>query len=231
MHIATIESIIPVTPTVRIFRLSCTDSSFYRLAGQWINVGREINGAVPVASYSIASSPNNPGDIELAVRYSDQHPLTKWLHESAQPGDLLSISSGKGGFVWHPGMTERVVLIGAGTGITPLMSIYRLAATVSKPRPATLLYSVSNLSEYLYRDEIHKLAQTGNVAYITTLTQPDADWDGRTGRINLAMLQETGLDNDTLYYLCGPRDMVDDLNDALRNSDVPIKNIMFEKWW
>ena len=229
MHIAIIESITPATPTIRIFQLTCADSSFYRLAGQWINITREIDGETITASFSIASSPASPNQIELAIRYSDQHVLTRWLHESARPGDRLHISDGQGDFVWHPDMPEPLLLIGAGTGIAPLMSIYRLAA--ARRKPATLVYSITSQQEYLYRKELAALVNGNTIRQITTLTRPDPTWQGKTGRINRALLHEAGLSATTRCYLCGPREMVDDMADTLISMGVPENNVIFEKWW
>ena len=229
MHIAIIESITPATPTIRIFQLTCADASFYRLAGQWINVSRDIGGETITASFSVASSPASPNQIELAIRHSHQHALTRWLHESAKPGDRLHISNGQGNFIWHPDMPEPLLLIGAGTGIAPLMSIFRLAA--AKRKPATLLYSITSQQEYLYRKELAALVNGNTIRQITTLTRPDPTWQGKTGRINRALLHEAGLSATTRCYLCGPREMVDDMADTLISMGVPENNVIFEKWW
>ncbi len=231
LYTATLETIEPATPTVKLFRLRCADTSFYRLAGQWINVYHETGGQFYSASFSVASSPTDAGLVELAIRFSAHHPLTLWLHKQAQPGDQVKISHGQGSFIYRPEMGKRVVLIGAGTGITPMLSIARFIADSVPQTDATLLYSIASTDEFLYRTEIEQLTQLSNIHSLVTLTQPDARWQGTTGRIGEQLLRQAGLDAHTLYYLCGPQAMVDEVSERLVALGVPAQHTIYEKWW
>lgn len=180
----------------------------------------------------MTSSPLSVSTLELAIKSSTHHPVTRWLHESAQAGDTVRISGGQGVFVYQPEMSQRVVLIGAGVGVTPLISIFRYIADAVPETDATLVYSIPGPDEFLFRSEIEHLTQQHrNLHRMVTVTQIDPLWPGRIGRMDVDLLKNAGMSDDTLYYLCGPPGMVEDVSAVLGGLDVPASRIIFEKWW
>ncbi|MDR3390617.1 MAG: FAD-dependent oxidoreductase [Sulfuriferula sp.] len=232
MHTATITSIQQATPSVKIFQLDYGQQPFHYLAGQWIDLYADVDGKTEVGGYSMTSSPHQPGNyIELAVKSSTRHPVTRWLHETAQVGDSVQISNGQGVFVYQPEMSRRVVLVGAGVGVTPLISIFRYIAAAVPQTDVTLVYSIPAADEYLFQADIEAISRKPNCHNIITLTQPNPDWQGRSGRIDAQLLRDAGMSDDTLYYLCGPQGMVEDASAVLTGIDVPASRIIYEKWW
>ncbi|ARU31178.1 hypothetical protein CAP31_05430 [Sulfuriferula sp. AH1] len=232
MHTATITSIQQASPSVKIFQLDYGQQPFRYLAGQWIDLYANVNGKTEVGGYSMTSSPHQSGSgIELAVKSSTRHPVTRWLHEDAKIGDTVRISDGQGVFVYQPEMSHRVVLVGAGVGVTPLISIFRYIAAAVPQTDVTLVYSIPDADEYLFQADIEALSQQPNCHHLITLTQPDAKWQGRSGRIDAQLLREAGMSDDTLYYLCGPQGMVEDAGAVLTSIGVPASRIIYEKWW
>lgn len=227
----TLDSIDQLSPTVKRFVLSCTDPQYQREAGQWIRLARELDGSIHANSFSVVSAPHPAGHIELAIKTSARQPLIRWLHESAQTGDQLTVSNGQGSFYYRAGMGTRVVLLAAGTGITPFVSILRHVATQVPEAYATLIYSIASRDECLYCDALQQLCDGQRLRFLPTLTQPDANWQGRTGRIDIELLQHAGLDPHTLYYLCGPQEMVDGISTLLLQHGIPERQVIFEKWW
>lgn len=232
MFNATITSIQQETPTVKYFRLAVHEPPFHFLAGQWIDLYINLAGETHAGGYSITSSPLATSTLELAIKSSTHHPVTRWLHESAKPGDAVRISGGQGVFVYQPEMSRRVVLIGAGVGVTPLISIFRYIADAIPATDATLVYSIPGPDEFLFRSEIEHLTRHhANLHSLVTVTQFDPLWPGRIGRMDAALLKIAGMSEDTLYYLCGPQGMVEDVSAVLGNLGVPASRIIFEKWW
>lgn len=231
MHTVTISAIIQASPSVKIFQLDDTQHNFHYLAGQWIDLYVDINGKTEVGGYSMTSSPTTKGYLELAIKSSQRHPVTRWLHEQAQVGDSVQISDGQGSFVYQPAMSQRVVLVGAGVGVTPLISIFRDIAATAPNTDATLIYSIPSVDEFLFQTDIEKISQQPNMHHVVTLTQADAGWQGRTGRIDAALFIAAGMSDDTLYYLCGPQGMVEDVSAVLTSINVPAHRIIYEKWW
>lgn len=234
MHIfdANVAAITAATPSIRALRLAIPDPAFRFLPGQWVDLSIEIDGATQTAGYSITTSPMHPGEIELAIKASARHPVARWVHEQAAVGDRVRVSQGQGPFVYLPEMSDNVVLIGGGVGITPLLSIFRHVRDAGLPTQTHLVYSVSDSREILFRDELDAAVRNHDNLHVSiTVTQPDPRWHGLTGRIDPVKLHALDVPDDTLYYLCGPKGMVEDMSTLLHDLGVPMNRIIFEKWW
>lgn len=229
---AHITAITAATPSIRILRLVIPDAGFRFLPGQWVDLSVEVDGETLTAGYSITTSPIHQGEIELAIKASARHPLARWVHERAAVGTPVRMSQGQGPFVYLPEMSDNVVLIGGGVGVTPLLSIFRHVRDARLSTRVDLLYSVSDSREILFRDELEAAVRSHDNLHVSiTVTQPDADWHGLTGRIDPVKLHALDVPDDTLYYLCGPRGMVEDMSTLLHDLGVPMNRIIFEKWW
>jgi ferredoxin-NADP reductase len=229
---AQITAITPATPSIHALRLAIPDPAFRFLSGQWVDLSIEVDGTTHTAGYSITSSPIHPGAIELAIKASARHPVARWVHERARVGDRVKVSQGQGPFVYLPEMSDNVVLIGGGVGITPLLSIFRHVRDAALPTQAHLVYSVSDSREILFREELEAAVRDHDNLHVSlTVTQPDPRWHGLTGRIDPVKLHALDVPDDTLYYLCGPQGMVEDMSALLHDLGVPMNRIIFEKWW
>lgn len=229
---ANVAAIAAATPSIRALRLAIPDPAFRFLPGQWVDLSIEIDGATHTAGYSITTSPVHPDEIELAIKASARHPVARWAHEHAAVGDRVRVSQGQGPFVYLPEMSDNVVLIGGGVGITPLLSIFRHVRDAGLPTQAHLVYSVSDSREILFRDELDAAVRSHDNLHLSiTVTQPDPRWHGLTGRIDPVKLHALDVPDDTLYYLCGPKGMVEDMSTLLHDLGVPMNRIIFEKWW
>jgi ferredoxin-NADP reductase len=234
LHIfdAQIAAITPATPSIKALRLTIPDAGFRFLPGQWVDLSIEADGATHTSGYSVITSPIHQGAIELAIKASTRHPVARWVHTRARVGDRVRVSQGQGPFVYLPEMSDNVVLIGGGVGVTPLLSIFRHVRDASLSTRVHLLYSVSDSSEILFRDELDATARAHQNLHVSiTVTQPDPHWHGLTGRIDPVKLHALDVPDDTLYYLCGPKGMVEDMSGLLHDLGVPMNRIIFEKWW
>ncbi len=231
--IVRIASIKQETPTIKSFTLDYGQQAFQFLAGQWIDLSVEIAGKVETGGYSMTSSPLKKGTFELAIKQGARHPVTRFMYEQAQEGDTVTVSTGQGVFVYVPGMGEKIVLIGAGVGVTPLMSILRFVDDAALEVDATLVYSIPTADEFLFRTDLQQIeARNPHIQSLITVTQPDLEnWQGRTGRIDSELLKQAGLSHETMYYLCGPQLMIEDVVTELKNIGVPESRIVYEKWW
>ena len=228
---ARITRIWQATPTIKAFELAVDDPGFKYLPGQWVEVSTVIDGDIKTSAYSVTTSSAQEGVVGLAIKTSSTHPVTRWLH-GAHEGDTVNITRGQGPFVFLPDMGEDIVLIGGGVGVTPLLSIFRYVRDASPETHATLYYSVSHPDEILFREELEKSArQYTHLSLEITVTQSSPDWKGQTGRINKHKLAALNALPNTLFYLCGPPGMVEDMSAFLRELGVSPSRIIFEKWW
>ena len=229
---AQVVTVAAATPSIHLLTLKIDHPAFRFLPGQWVELTREIEGRAYTAGYSMTNSPLRHGEIELAIKVSNKHPLARWIHTVAQPGDCLQVTQGQGPFVYVPEMSDNLVLIGGGVGVTPLISIFRYVRDAALPTRTHLLYSVSDSREILFHEELEAAARTAdNLLVSITVTHPDTQWHGLTGRIDPIKLHALNMPDDTLFYLCGPKGMVEDLSTMLHELGVPMSRIIFEKWW
>jgi len=186
-----------------------------------------------VAGYTITSSPTAGGTIEIAVRYSEDNPVTRFLHEAADVGDLLQVDGGQGDFYYRREMGDSLVLVAGGIGITPLMSILRYVDAAEPDVSATLFYSAKSPSELVFRDELEEMTvRKGNIRCILTVTgSTDEPWDGHVVRIDSVLITGSKVDLDALFFICGPPPMGPDMAEMLEGLGIPASRIKYEQWW
>lgn len=230
---ATISEINQETPTIKSLQLTYDSGDFYFDAGQWVELYLDINDSESVGSYSITSSPEQKGSIQLAIKQGDSHPVTSYLYDSAQVGDKLSFSEAQGEWVFHADEPGTVVMIGAGVGLTPLMSILRTIHQTQPERKVRLIYSVASQEETLFAEELDEIVkQNDNIEIIYTYTRrAPAGWGGHQGRVDHAMLNQLGFRKGDIFFLCGPNEFVDMAAESLDRIGIPVSQLRYEKWW
>lgn len=120
-----VERIVRETPNVKTFRLVSPDRSgfpFAYLPGQYLTFSLQIGGKPVSRSYTIASTPSRPGYCEVTIKREEQGLVSRHMHDTVMEGDLLTIAAPGGKFTFTGAEANRVVLLAAGVGITPLMS-------------------------------------------------------------------------------------------------------------
>jgi glycine betaine catabolism B len=228
---ARIECIEQVTPLIKVFTLATDPQRFQARAGQWLDLAIPGPGEPIVGGYSVVSAPNCSGRLQLAIKYGERHQATYHLHTLSRVGDEVLITPGQGPFYFEPGMGREVVLLGAGIGVTPLVSILRLIKAEAPEVHAHLVYSVASRREVLFADELAELARSPNIDVSLTVTRDAEDWQGHTGRISHRLLESLALSREALYYFCGSREFIDDMTRLLLGWGIPESQLKYEKWW
>jgi ferredoxin-NADP reductase len=93
-------------------------------AGQFVRVQLEINGRRVERAYSLSSRPG-ARRIAFTVKRQDQGLVSSHLHQTVKVGDVLTISQALGEFTWAHSLPAKMLLLSAGSGITPVMSMLR----------------------------------------------------------------------------------------------------------
>jgi len=223
-----IAEIRQATPTIKTLRLDLQGQPFSFHPGQWINLYADVDGERKAAGYTLTSSPNTKGILEISVKTGD-NPVTRFIHEKARAGDTLHIDGGQGATYYTRSMGDRLTLVAAGIGITPIISILRYADE-ARDVHATLLYSAATADELLYHDEI-EAAQRRNPLIKAYFFVTREETHHRRGRIGEAALRELALDRSALYFVSGPREMTTDTVAALKRLGVNEASIRYEHWW
>ena len=222
-----------ISPTVKSFSLALDGQQFTFLPGQWIDCFIDIGGKTEVAGYSMTSSPTEECRFSIAVKLVGDNPVTDYLHDCAKIGDTLIVEGGSGDFHYTGDDTQPLALIAGGIGITPIASIIRFIDESDLQVPTTLVYSASAPSELLFRAEFEAIAaRNPNFRTNFTVTRSHSEqWNGNTGRIDTAALQEAGIDASHLCYICGPPEMIRAMLAALKEIGVPEERLRYEQWW
>lgn len=220
---AKIISITQATSKIKTFRLSYGDRPYSFKPGQWIDLYAPVEGK-NIGGYTITSSIFDQGYIDLAVRESNTHPVTQYLHNNVQVGSEVMITEGQGRFFLTPELLSKpLTLIAGGIGITPLLSMFR---SVDKTNSEVkVFYSVSSDEDLLFKEELAPYAT------FTVTKTPTKNWNGETERIDLNFLKKYHAIFDSDFFICGPRPMIDSLTSELMEFGVPKNKIHFEKWW
>ncbi len=222
------------TPSARTFRLAAADGGdlpFDYRAGQYLNIALMIDGKRVNRSYTIASSPTRVGYCELTVKREESGLASRYLHGQIRQGDTVQISAPAGRFTFDGTEADSIVLIGAGVGITPLMSVVRYLTDKSWGGDIYLVYASRTRADIIFRNELEYLAARFPNLHVTfTLTRSDeADWAGEKGRVTAALLARVvpGI-GGRLVHLCGPTEMMEPMKEALRGLGVPEAKIRSE---
>ena len=123
-QIATLKSVKTETDKVKTFTFSVPNWTRHR-AGQHYDVRLTAeDGYAAQRSYSIASEPEQAGEVELTIERIEDGEVSTYMHDVLIPGDRIEARGPIGGyFVWEAGlMPEPLVLIAGGSGVVPLMS-------------------------------------------------------------------------------------------------------------
>jgi CDP-4-dehydro-6-deoxyglucose reductase len=95
----------------------------------------------------------------------------------------------------------------------------------------TLIFGARYPYGLLYRDEFERLAsEHNNLRFLPTVTRPDDHWRGLTGRVQPHLVKEIGERRDVDIYICGLKEMVNDVRGILKDMGIDRKQIIFEKY-
>lgn len=218
------------TDCIRVFRLIPKDGDIFSYKpGQFAIF--EMDGVR--RGYSIASSPSEKY-LEFAIHLIGGR-LTSKLSELKE-GDTINIAGPYGNkFIYNN--QKNVGLIGAGIGITPLMSILRYAQENNIKGNFTLFYSARNLDRMPYLNELKEIEKDGKIdfTFIPTLTRVSREqmpeWMGEFGRINERLIKKYCENAPAkTWFMCGSTGFVNSMKDILITLGTPEDNTLFEGW-
>jgi 3-ketosteroid 9alpha-monooxygenase subunit B len=185
------------------------------------------DGSALARCYSLSSSPHpvNPGaDLTVTVKRVADGRGSNWLCDHVEVGVELDTMPPAGTFTPRS-LDADLLLVAAGSGITPVMSILRAALAAGSGR-LVLLYANRDERSVIFADELRELA----AAYPTRLVV--LHWleslQGLPGRAALAALAAPHAEREV--FLCGPAPFMDAMTHALRDLGVPRTRLHIERF-
>lgn len=161
--------------------------------------------------FSLSSSPTEDF-IMLTTKFapSQGSSFKKALLE-LNPGASLEFEGPRGEFILPGDVTQPVVFLGGGVGITPFRSMIKFATDKKLPKKITLLYANKTPGDIIYKSEFDQWAEDNpnfKVAY--TVDQPIPEWTGDTGYLTAELIKKYVADiSQPLYFICGPAGMIE----------------------
>jgi ferredoxin-NADP reductase len=183
-------------------------------AGQHVDVRLTADdGYQAQRSYSIASAPADPR-LQITVERLEDGEVSPYLVGEVKVGDRIELRGPIGGyFVWKAGTSTPLLLVAGGSGVVPLMAMIRHRIAAGSMVPTRLLYSSRTADEIIYKEELDRLASSGDgvaVAYTLTRAQPGG-WKGYSRRIDREMVKEVAWpkQQSPSVFICGPTSFVE----------------------
>jgi ferredoxin-NADP reductase/MOSC domain-containing protein YiiM len=233
MRIATIHK---ESESVTSFVLVPADKQSLSLfqAGQYVVLRLVIDpGKAPVLrSYSLSDLPA-PDHLRISVKSELKGIGSSFLCDRAREGDVLDVSAPRGSFTLRAGQNP-VVLLSAGVGATPVMSMLHALASEKSQREIWWIYTARNRVEHPFAEESRSLLKQlsrgrGYIVYSrpAATDQVGTDFDA-AGHIDAALLKRIGVSERSDFYLCGPSSFLQNMRDGLQTWGVPADNVHTE---
>jgi ferredoxin-NADP reductase/mono/diheme cytochrome c family protein len=177
------------------------------LPGQFLTFWFLFDGKKEARCYSICSSPARSGYVEITPKRLSNGCVSRYLNDRASIGMTVEATGPFGRFCLNPADRDKgLVLVAAGSGITPMMAILRYIDDLCLEAQATLLYCVRTSRDIIFHDELNDLQKRlKNFRYHLLLSQPDPEWPGARGHISGEFIRTAVPEIDgQVFFLCGP---------------------------
>lgn len=201
--------------------------------GQYLTLQVTIDGKIYRRAYSICSSTAETKTISVLVKRLKGGKVSNFLNDRVKPGDVISVLAPMGNFKisLENSVPKSYYLLGAGSGITPLLSMITSILDQDSENTCHLLYGNKDENNIIFKSKIDRLAlvyrDRFSVDYV--LSQPikkknKQTWTGTPGRINQALISEflKKRQKHTIkeYYICGPGNMIETSVEALQKLQI-----------
>ena len=211
----------PVTPARLVF-----------LPGQYMNFAFDIGSESVERCYSIASAATNEARVAITVKRKPNGRISNWLFDQMRVGSTVRASAALGRFTPAGIYANKVLLLSAGSGITPLMSMLRTFASLGVDRDIAFLHYARTLDDVIFRGELEHLArQMPELQLNLVTTGPGASQSARprAGRITSETLLDLTPDiAERTVFCCGPEGFMEVARESSLSHGVPA-NSYFEE--
>ena len=161
-------------------------------------------------AFSIANAPHDDGEIEIHVRYVPGGKFTAYVFDRMPEKSILRIQGPLGTFVLREDSDRPIIMMGGGTGFAPLKGMIEHAIHVGIDRPISLYWGVRARRDLYLPDLTDAWSRRlPNFRFIPVLSEPDPDWEGRTGFVHTAVVEDHSDLSGFDIYMSGPPVMVE----------------------
>jgi ferredoxin-NADP reductase/cytochrome c2 len=200
--------------------------------GQFLTFSFLFDGRKVVRSYSICSSAARSGYVEITPKRVTQGCVSVFLNDRASVGMTVEAAGPYGQFCLDDHRHHNIVLLAAGSGITPMMAMLRYIDDLCLETAATLLYCVRTERDIIFGSELEEMqSRLQCFRYHVTLSRPPSDWTGLHGHVNRELIESTVRDLPAQhFFICGPPSFMDTSRSILLGLGVTPERIMQESF-
>jgi propane monooxygenase reductase component len=218
-----VEAVEELTHDIRRLRLA-VDEPFEFRPGQYVDI------AIPGdeehhRSFSMANT--EPGVLEFMIKLYPGGRFSGLLADgSIKAGDELAVTGPYGVFTLRSSSPRRLLFIGGGAGMAPIVSLLRSLHETGSDREATYYYGARTEADLFHLDELAELP----ASFVPALSEDSNGWAGETGLITDVVDRLEGDCSEVDAYVCGPPPMVEAAIALLEARGVPEEHIYFDKF-
>ena len=201
-------------------------------AGQYLTLSHNIDGEQVRRSYSLCSAPYEEV-LRVGIKAIPNGLFSNYANSQIKVGDKLEVGAPEGRFVYEPNGNNNLLLLAAGSGITPILSIAKTALNETEGK-VVLVYGNRTEDDKMFAGELQALQTTYRQRFeIVHIYSKSKTTDALFGRIDLSHINYvrntlfSQLDFDD-FYVCGPSGMIEASVQALSDSGVHDENIHVE---
>ncbi len=175
------------------------------LPGQHLPIDVEVKGKKIGRRYTLSSSPSRPGRYAVSVKRISGGRVSNALLDNLQVGDVLEAEHPDGEFHLKPHHTQRLLLLSAGSGVTPMLSMVRYLADHNQLDDVVFYHQCRTEKDIPCRVELEQLKREyPGLEVKFCLTQPAIDWFGLKGRLSLSHIKQIKDAEQRQVFVCGP---------------------------
>jgi propane monooxygenase reductase component len=221
----TVESISELTHDISLLRLVIDADAGLRFhPGQYVDI--TIPGTEEHRSFSMANTSAAEGRLEFVIKRYPGGRFSTLLEGGLAPGDPLRVDGPYGTFTLRSSSDRRLVFVGGGAGMAPILSLLRSLHADGAPRPATYYYGARSEADLFHLDVLAGLP----AQFVPALSEDANGWAGETGLITDVVSRLEGDMTEVDAYVCGPPPMVEAAIALLEAQGVPEARIHFDKF-
>ncbi len=218
-----------LAPGIRHFEFDLPEvERFGFVPGQFMSLTACLDDDEITRAYSIVSPPSG-NRFALCLNKVEGGHFSPLLF-SMMPGQEVDCKGPYGAFIFRRPLSDSI-LVATGTGVAPFRSMLLDRLPEEPNRRFILIFGVRHEENLLYRYDWEELARTyPNFEFRPTLTRPGPEWSGGHGRVQGHVLEALGDRRDVDIYICGLKEMVNEVRSLLKERGLDRRRVIYEKY-
>lgn len=207
-------------------------------AGQYVEITVGTANATTITrSFSMANPPSEAQELAFVIKKYPGGAFSGELDDGAiRVGADVELRGPYGTCFRREEREGHLVLVAAGSGMSPIWSILHDHLASGEDRPTLFFYGARTRADLFWLDEIAAMAaERPEIEFVPVLSHADddADWDGERGMVHEAVgrrLRALDLDGEGDVYACGPPPMIEALTPVLFMNGFEPERVFFDKF-